>query len=89
MLDLRKVKNTGIPQSCLLAVWLWRNPLQPVFDNKGVWYVYDPYDKCFYYKNPNNAVRNEWQRARGLDQWLGQAMKYFPELCMNEGAGNV
>ena len=87
--SLRKISTTGIPEECVLAVFLWRNPYQPIFNKFGHWYVYLPVEQCFYCNNPNNSVRNDWQRARGMDDYLKTAMKYFPDLCMKEDKDHV
>lgn len=81
MNDLR-IKATGIPINCILAVWLWRHPYQPIFDGVECWYVYHPVDKCFYYRNLRNKVRKDWYRANGMQNYLTMAMNHFPELCI-------
>jgi len=81
----RELRKPGIPYDCLLAVYLWRHPWQQAIltcNRKVSWFFYHPIDKCFYSKTPDNKVHNDWVRARGMDQNLAQAMKFFPELCL-------
>lgn len=74
---------TGVPGECVLAVWLWRHPMQTVFIDK-TWYVYDDVKKGFYYRKPDNKIRCDWYRASGMDDYLSMAMKYFSQLCKEE-----
>lgn len=86
--ERRKISHVSIPARCLHVVWLWRHPWQLLFvidrDGNTTHFFYHPVEKVFYYRRPENAVKNDWQRARGLDQALSDAMRYFKEqLCLD------
>lgn len=83
----RRIKSVSFPEVCVIAVFCFSNPWQVVHDSNGRRFVFNPVDQCFYTMNPNNAVRCEWVRARGMDAWLASARKYFDDLFLMQSLG--
>lgn len=81
--ERRKISRVSIPARCINAVWLLRHPWHSCFllerDGESTEFFYHPLEKVYYYRRPGNAVKNDWQRARGMDQALSDAKRYFSE----------
>lgn len=73
-MDEQKYILSSVCDSQLLALWLFYHPNHVIKSDKSD-FVYDRDLNCFLFRKPTNRVRNQWQRAKGMDAWLGLAIR--------------
>lgn len=89
--EMEILRKPAFPSSAVLAAYMYQHPWQQVFipsGSKVTWFFYHPIDQCFYCRTPDNKVRNDWQRARGMDGFLATAQKYFDVLFEEVSSGD-
>lgn len=72
-------------EKMVIALYLRRNAWAIIEDNKGRLFWYDPFDKLYYYSNPNNKRPNKNYVAKGLEDWYLRYLK----LIESEENNNV
>jgi len=78
-MDNQKYILSTVCDSEILALWLYYHPNYVIKSGESE-FVYDMDLNCFHFRKPSNRVRNQWQRARGMDAWLSSAIRKNIEL---------
>lgn len=72
-------------EKMVIALYLRNNPYVKITDNKGRLFWFEPFDRHYYCRNPNNKKRNKNYVAKGLDDWYRMYLK----LIESEENNNV